>query len=95
MCERYSPPTQALPRAGQSGRTAPFKGFKYFGRSEPYGTAEFEGWDQAGNAPFVELAAADFEKGGEFGLGKEFEFEAQWIGWCLHARGCEVNLRAT
>jgi hypothetical protein len=72
MCDRDSLPAQSLPRSGKSGRPAPFQGCKHFGRPEPDCPAEFEGWDHAGNAPLVELAAADFEKGGERGLGEEF-----------------------
>lgn len=70
----------------------PFQSGEDFGRPEPYGTAQLEEWDQAGNAPFVELAAADFEEGGEFGLGEEFEFVARRGGSRVHARLVQVNL---
>ena len=80
------------PGSSPSRRPVPFQSGEDFGRPEPDCPAEFEGWDQAGNAPFVELAAADFEEGGEFGLGEEFKFVARLGGSRVHARLVQVNL---
>ncbi len=53
---------------------------EHFRRPEPDGPAQLEGWDHPGNPPFVELAAADLEEGGQFGLGEKLKFVAR--------RGC-------
>jgi len=91
---RHYKPGQAppLPATRESGCPVPFQSGEDFGRPEPDCPTEFEGWDQAGNAPLVELAAADFEEGGEFGLGEEFEFVARLGGSRVHARLVLVNL---
>lgn len=58
---------------------------RHIGHLEADGFAEFEVGDDSGDAPVVELAAADFEVGAEFGLGEEFQFVAR-RGWVrVHA----------
>lgn len=42
---------------------------RHIRHSEPDGLAHFEVGDQAAHAPVVELAAADFQMGGEFLFG--------------------------
>jgi hypothetical protein len=47
---------------------------------------------ETGDAPVVELAAANFEVAGEILLGHQVEFVAR-RGWVrVHARWCAVNL---
>ncbi len=68
---------------------------RHIRHSEPDGLAHFEVGDEAGHAPVVELAAADFEMAGKFLFGDQVEFGAR-RGWVrVHARCCRVNSTRT
>jgi hypothetical protein len=74
---KKSPQSRASGRSGgkrPSGDPVPLQSSEDFRRSEPDSPTELEGRDLAGNAPLVELTAADLEEGGEFGLGEEYQF---------------------
>jgi hypothetical protein len=66
-----------LMRISPSGRPVPLQSSGHVRRSEPDSPTELEGRDNSGNAPLVELAAADLEEGGEFCFGEEFQFVAR------------------
>jgi hypothetical protein len=65
---------------------------EHFRRPEPDGPAQLERRDHAGNPPLVELAAADLEEGGQFGLGEEFKFVAR-RGWVRVHAGAKASTR--
>ena len=84
MCELRGIGTSRRPVALQCG--------EHFRRPEPDGPAQFEGWDHPGNPPLAELAAADLEEGGHFGLGEELKFVAR-RGWVRVHAGATASTR--
>ena len=75
---RRNPVHACTPRETNPSRCpVAFQSSEHLRRSEPDSPTELEGRDLAGNAPLVELTAADLEEGGEFGLGEELEFVAR------------------
>ena len=70
-------PKNRLGRNTTSTNPHSFQRLIYIRYSEPYGLAHFEVGDETSYSPVVELAAADFQVGGEFLFGDQFDFGAR------------------